>query len=125
MWRKTRLLALIFCGCALPQADAKLPHNYPVIHSDAEWRKLLTPAQYQVLRRAGTERPFSGAYHDAHQHARYLCAGCGRPLFSSDHKFDSGTGWPSFFQPIDPKMVETETDNSLGMSRTEVRCSTC
>ncbi|HYX90679.1 MAG TPA: peptide-methionine (R)-S-oxide reductase MsrB [Myxococcaceae bacterium] len=93
--------------------------------SDAEWRKLLSPAQYHVLREKGTEPPFTGAYHDSHDKAVYVCAACGNELFNSDAKFDSGTGWPSFYQPIDPTKVETEMDLSHGMRRTEVTCARC
>jgi peptide-methionine (R)-S-oxide reductase len=93
--------------------------------SDAEWRKLLTPAQYHVLREKGTEPPFTGAYYDSHDRADYVCAACGNELFSSDAKFDSGTGWPSFYQPIDPAKVDTEVDLSHGMRRTEVTCARC
>jgi peptide-methionine (R)-S-oxide reductase len=105
-----------------PKAQA---HRHPVEHTDAEWRRLLTPPQYEVLRQKGTERAFSGAYWNAHERAVYVCPGCGTPLFSSQQKFDSGTGWPSFWAPIDAKAIETEADDSLGTSRTEVRCATC
>jgi peptide-methionine (R)-S-oxide reductase len=93
--------------------------------SDEEWRKQLTPEQYQVLRRKGTERAFTGAYWDAHDDAVYKCAGCGTPLFQSDTKFDSGTGWPSFHTPAAPEAVATETDESHGMVRTEALCGAC
>jgi peptide-methionine (R)-S-oxide reductase len=100
------------------------PKGDHVVKSDAEWRKVLTPAQFHILREAGTERPFTGAYWNAHDKAVYVCAACGNPLFRSDEKFDSGTGWPSFFEAI-PGHVETRTDTSLGMTRTEVRCARC
>ena len=93
--------------------------------TDAEWRAALTPEAYEVLRRKGTERAFSGAYWNAHGDAEYLCAGCGAQLFSSEAKFDSGTGWPSFTAPADPGVVATETDSSHGMLRTEVTCRRC
>jgi peptide-methionine (R)-S-oxide reductase len=93
--------------------------------SDEEWRKTLTPEQYQVLRGKGTERAFSGAYWDNHDEAVYKCAGCGTPLFRSESKFDSGTGWPSFTAPVSPEAVATETDESHGMSRTEALCASC
>ena len=93
--------------------------------SDAEWRKVLTPEQYHVLREKGTERAFTGAYYDSHDKATYVCAACGQELFSSDHKFDSGTGWPSFWMPIADGKVDSETDGTLGMVRTEVHCSRC
>src|SRR2546430_8331982 len=93
--------------------------------SEAEWRAALTPEQYRVLREQGTERAFTGAYWDSHDPARYLCAGCGQELFRSDEKFDSGSGWPSFFKPASDAAVEVETDASHGMARTEVHCSRC
>ncbi len=96
-----------------------------VIKSDDEWRKQLTPEQYQVLRREGTERAFTGAYHDHKEPGVYLCAGCDLPLFSSEHKFASGTGWPSFWQPIAPHVIETKTDFKLFVPRTEVHCARC
>ena len=97
----------------------------PPEKTDAEWRATLTPEQYQVLRRKGTERAFSGAYWNAHEAAAYLCAGCGAELFSSDAKFDSGTGWPSFTEPVHGEAIATETDTSYGMARTEVMCRRC
>jgi peptide-methionine (R)-S-oxide reductase len=93
--------------------------------SDAEWRAQLTPEQYQVLRHQGTEPPFTGAYWDSHDEATYKCAGCGEPLFSSDDKFDSGTGWPSFTAPCAPDAVAIESDRSHGMTRIEVHCRRC
>lgn len=96
-----------------------------VIKTDDEWRAILTPEQYEVMRRKGTERAFTGAYWDNHEKGLYLCAGCGNELFNSDTKFDSGTGWPSFYAPVDEEMVETETDTSYGMLRTEVKCARC
>ena len=93
--------------------------------TDAEWRQELTPEQYQVLRQKGTERAFSGAYNHAKEKGAYRCAGCGKTLFSSEQKFDSGTGWPSFWAPAEEGAVETETDRSYGMVRTEVMCADC
>ena len=93
--------------------------------TDREWREELTPAQYAILRQKGTERPFTGEYVHCHDDGVYRCAGCGAELFSSDTKFESGSGWPSFFQPIDPDRVEEERDRSHGMVRTEVRCKKC
>jgi peptide-methionine (R)-S-oxide reductase len=93
--------------------------------TDAEWRAELTPAQYHVLREKGTERAFTGEYAHAKQPGEYHCAGCGKVLFRSDEKFESGTGWPSFWAPADDDAVETETDRSYGMVRTEVKCSDC
>ena len=93
--------------------------------TDEEWRARLTPEQYAVLRRKGTERPFSGAYCDAKQPGLYRCAGCGAELFRSGAKFDSGTGWPSFVEPAALDSVRTELDTSHGMVRTEVVCAAC
>ena len=93
--------------------------------SDEEWRKQLGADRYHVLREKGTERAFSGAYWNSHDAATYVCAGCGAPLFESDTKFDSGTGWPSFYEPMNAEAVETETDDSYFMRRTEVHCKNC
>jgi len=92
---------------------------------DAAWRQELTPEQYHVLREKGTERAFTGMYWDEHTPGLYRCAACGNPLFTSDTKFDSGTGWPSFTSPVEGGSVDTETDRSFFMSRTEVLCSAC
>lgn len=96
-----------------------------VERSEEEWSKILTPEQFHILRESGTERPFSGEYVDNKRRGEYLCAGCGNPLFSSEHKFDSGTGWPSFTSPASEEAVETRTDRSHWMARTEVLCSRC
>jgi peptide-methionine (R)-S-oxide reductase len=93
--------------------------------SDTDWRADLTPEQYRVLREKGTERPFSGRLWDEHRAGMYRCAGCGTELFASAAKFESGTGWPSFFAPADPSAVATTTDRSLFMTRTEAMCATC
>jgi peptide-methionine (R)-S-oxide reductase len=93
--------------------------------SDQEWREQLTPEQYEVLRRHGTERAFTGRYWDAKEDGVYRCAGCGAELFSSDTKFDSGTGWPSFTDPMVAEHVEMRVDRSLFMKRTEVVCKRC
>jgi peptide-methionine (R)-S-oxide reductase len=96
-----------------------------VSKSDQEWREQLTPEQYEVTRRAGTEAPFTGEHWDNHEQGMYRCVGCGTELFSSDTKFDSGTGWPSFTEPANLEHVELRPDNSLLMRRTEVVCKHC
>jgi peptide-methionine (R)-S-oxide reductase len=93
--------------------------------SDADWRAELTPEQYRVLRQKGTERAFTGELWDEHRAGTYRCAGCGTGLFRSDAKFDSRTGWPSFFEPADQAAVATEKDRSMFMTRTEALCATC
>ncbi|WP_347302856.1 peptide-methionine (R)-S-oxide reductase MsrB [Croceibacterium sp. TMG7-5b_MA50] len=93
--------------------------------TDAEWRERLSPEQYQVLRHGGTERAFTGKYDKNKQEGEYRCAGCGQPLFESDDKYDSGSGWPSFTQPAADDAVEAHRDISHGMIRTEVVCSKC
>ena len=97
----------------------------PAGMTDAEWRERLTPEQYRVLRQKGTERAFTGEYWDTKTPGTYRCAGCGEPLFTSEEKFDSGSGWPSFTRPLDPSKVEEHVDRSHGMTRTEVTCRKC
>jgi peptide-methionine (R)-S-oxide reductase len=99
--------------------------NEKLKKSEEEWKKELTPAQYQVCRMKGTEPPFTGQYYKTKDPGVYLCAACGNQLFDSDTKYESGTGWPSFYQPINAENVETEEDDTYGMSRTEVMCSKC
>ena len=96
-----------------------------VTKSEIEWRAKLTPEEYYVTREKGTERPFTGQYHNSQEPGVYSCICCGQDLFNSEEKFDSGTGWPSFWQPIEEEAVVTEDDNNLGMTRTEVICSGC
>jgi peptide-methionine (R)-S-oxide reductase len=93
--------------------------------TEQEWRQRLTPEQYRVLREKGTERAFSGKYVHEKRTGSYRCAGCGAELFASDTKYDSGSGWPSFWQPADPGAIAYETDSSFGMVRTEVMCASC
>ena len=111
------------CACAR-SATAAPPVDYEVTHSDDEWKRLLTPAQYDVLRQAGTEMPYSSPLNDEHRRGVFGCAGCALDLFSSDTKFESGTGWPSFNDPV-AGSVETTEDRAFGMLRTEVHCSRC
>jgi len=96
-----------------------------IVKTDEEWKAILTPEQYHVTREAGTERPFSGEYYDHHDEGIYKCVCCGNPLFGSGAKFDSGSGWPSFYEPFSPESVSAREDNSLWMTRTEVLCSRC
>lgn len=98
--------------------------QFPVSKSDQEWSELLTPEQFRVLRKHGTERAFTSPLDKQYESGTYQCAGCGQPLFSSDTKFNSGTGWPSFWQPIEGA-IETSVDRSLFMTRVEVHCSNC
>ena len=115
------LAAITATSCAQQQTQQK----FAVTKTDAEWKKQLTPEQYEVARQAGTERPYSGKYVDNHEKGTYYCVCCGVPLFSSETKFESGTGWPSFYEPLSKKYVGERTDNSLGMMRTEVYCTNC
>ncbi|MFD2248149.1 peptide-methionine (R)-S-oxide reductase MsrB [Pontibacter ruber] len=96
-----------------------------VVKTEAEWKKVLTPEQYYVLRKKGTERAFSGKYNDFKSKGIYTCAACGNELFSSETKFDSGTGWPSFYKPLSNKLVKEVPDRSMGEVRTEVVCGRC
>ncbi|WP_322049517.1 peptide-methionine (R)-S-oxide reductase MsrB [Paraburkholderia sp. J67] len=111
---------------AQPNGDAAsgTGEHFAVVHTDAEWRKLLTPAQYEVLRNAGTERPFTSPLNDEHRPGTFACAGCATNLFASNTKFDSGTGWPSFYAPL-PHAVNEHEDLSFGMVRVEVHCHRC
>lgn len=119
--RTTRLLlliALIFWPAGGYSMDK-------ITKTDAQWREILSPEQYHVLREKGTEPAFSGKYNDNHEKGTYVCAGCETPLFHSDAKFDSGTGWPSFFKPVDETHIAKHEDKSWFMVRTEVLCAVC
>ena len=115
-------LALTIFGVSF---GGQSPRQDRVVKTEAEWRKLLSPEAFHVLREKGTERAFTGKLHNNHEKGEYLCAGCGLKLFSSDHKFDSGTGWPSFSKPADKNVIGEQIDLSLGMRRTEVHCARC
>lgn len=126
-------LVVLLAGCGSgPETN---PDNPPrvmewnpedrVEKSDAEWRAQLNDEEYRVLRKHGTERAFTGDLHDNKRPGAYVCAGCGLVLFSSEHKYDSGTGWPSYFKPVEEKHVGTQTDRGLFMTRTEVHCARC
>ena len=96
-----------------------------VVKTDEEWQQILTPEQYEVTRMKGTEAPFTGEFYDFHEQGTYICVCCGNELFSSEAKFDSGTGWPSFWAPISDQSIQTAMDTSYGMVRTEVMCRRC
>jgi peptide-methionine (R)-S-oxide reductase len=110
---------------ATPLDPDEVDPSERVERTDEEWRALLTPEQYRILRKQGTERAFTGQYHDFKGEGTYHCAACGNPLFSSDAKYDSGTGWPSYWEPISEEFVGTARDASLGLIRTEVHCNRC
>ena len=114
---------LAAAACAR-SATASPAGDFEVTHTDAEWKQLLSADQYDVLRKAGTEAPYSSPLNDEHRRGTFSCAGCALDLFSSDTKFDSGTGWPSFWRPLDGAVLE-HPDDSLGMARTEVLCRRC
>ena len=109
---------------AVRPASGQTATKFEVTLTDAEWKKRLNPQQYAVLRQADTERPFSSKLNDEHRKGTFVCAGCALPLFASKTKFDSGTGWPSFYQPL-PKAVISKSDTTIGMVRTEVLCRRC
>ena len=108
-----------------PDRAAAAPAAGKLVKTDDEWRRLLTAEQFHILREKGTERPFTGKLWNHHEPGVYVCAGCGQELFSSQTKFDSGTGWPSFWQPVSAGAIESHSDATHGMQRTEVVCSRC
>lgn len=112
-------------ACGLPSHADLSGDEYPVQRTDAEWKERLTDLQYQVARKHGTERAFANPYHDSKKMGLYRCIGCDTPLFSSTDKFNSGTGWPSFTQPIDERTLGETRDTSFGMVRIEVHCNVC
>jgi peptide-methionine (R)-S-oxide reductase len=127
--RKLLVLVAVGSGMAvirklIPGPGAHAADHYEVMHIEAEWRRLLSPAQYHVLRKAGTEAPFSSPLDQEKRAGKFTCAGCALPLFSSETKFNSGTGWPSFWEPL-ANAVRTHTDSMLGMTRVEVLCRRC
>jgi peptide-methionine (R)-S-oxide reductase len=119
--------ALALVAAVAPKAEKKGSNAVieKVVKTEDEWKKVLTPEQFSVLRKHGTERPSSSPLDHNHQKGVYVCAACGLTLFSSDQKFDSGTGWPSFWAPIDPSHIGTTTDRSFFQTRTEVHCARC
>ena len=116
--------AILTAAACTRSATASPAGDLEVTHTDAEWKQLLNGDQYDVLRRAGTERPYSSPLNEEHRRGTFSCAGCALELFSADTKFDSGTGWPSFWQPLDGAVLE-RPDDSIGMTRTEVLCRRC
>lgn len=118
-------VSFLSCGQTQNSKNMKTEIKREVVKSDEEWKKELTPMQYDVTRHASTERAFTGEYWNNHDAGMYYCVCCGEPLFSSDTKFDSGTGWPSFYAPVAKGNVDENADNSYGMMRTEVVCHKC
>ena len=116
--------AAVAAGLLFGHSSDAAAARFAVTKTPAEWRKQLGPQRYHILREAGTERPYSSRLNKEHRRGRFLCAGCALPLFASSAKFESGTGWPSFFRPL-PKAVVTHEDRSFLMSRTEVLCARC
>jgi peptide-methionine (R)-S-oxide reductase len=129
------ILALSVSVCCVSQVSPDIIDPYPVqggddmsdkvVKTDEEWRQILTPEQYEITRRKDTEPPFTGEFYYFHEQGIYICVCCGNELFSSEAKFDSGTGWPSFWAPISDQSIETAIDTSYGMVRTEVMCRRC
>lgn len=120
------MISLMSCNAQNQSANKnETMKEYPVQKSEAEWKKELTDQEYHVLREKGTERAFTGDLYDNKEEGTYLCAGCGNEMFTSETKFESGTGWPSFYAPVSKEKIDTEEDRSLGMMRTEVLCGRC
>lgn len=124
------LLCLSFMSCGNAQdqksSNTKMEDkNYPISKSEEEWKKELSDEEYRILRQAGTERAFTGKYYNHHEDGTYTCAACGTALFDSDTKFESGSGWPSFYDVMSKANVDLIVDRSIGMIRTEVRCGKC
>jgi peptide-methionine (R)-S-oxide reductase len=119
------LAALFLCTGAAPAVTPAAKPIVPVTRTDAEWKAMLPPLGYRVLRHSATETAFTGRWWNEHRRGTYVCAGCGLELFRSATKFESGTGWPSFWQPFEKNRVLVGTDTSLGMTRDEVRCARC
>ena len=115
----------LLASCGSGVVDARKERAFRVTKTDAEWRRILTRSEYRILREAATERAYSSPLNDESRRGTFVCAGCGNSLYSSAHKYDSGTGWPSFWQPIDARAVATSTDYKIGYPRTEVHCADC
>ncbi len=123
------LLASFIYACGQEKKESEKmkqeERKFEINKSEEEWKKELTPEEYQVLREQGTERAFTGEYYHHKEKGTYLCAACGNELFSSEHKYESGSGWPSYWQPINHSAVKTEMDKSHGMIRNEIECNKC
>lgn len=123
--KKIFLFACLLAAITITSCAQQPQQKFAVTKTDAEWKKILTPDQFAIARKADTERPYTGKYWDNHEKGIYYCVCCGVPLFNSDTKFESGTGWPSFYEPLNKKYVGEKTDNTAGMARTEVYCTNC
>lgn len=123
--KKIFLFSCLLAAITITSYAQQPQQKYAVMKTDAEWKKQLTPEQFAVSRKADTERPYTGKYWDNHEKGTYYCVSCGVPLFSSETKFESGTGWPSFYAPLSKKYVGKKNDNTLGMDRTEIYCTNC
>ena len=119
------LCVLLISACSSTAAEVAPDHQYPIVKSEAEWKKELTPEEFNILRKAGTERAFSGKYWDEKREGTYVCAACQQALYASKDKFKSGTGWPSYSKAVNKKAVLRKVDNKFGMKRTELVCSRC